>query len=161
MGFFSRLFNLDKFDAEASQLPSMDSSSDVGLARKEADAILAEIDIGAAISAHENWKDRLQKILDGNSSERLDPTVVCQDNRCDLGKWIYGPGSQHLGHFPAFQVLIARHKYFHEQAATVLSQAQSGANADARKTLNSSYKYASGQVILLLKELQRGLTLSR
>lgn len=123
--------------------------------------ILAEIDIGAAITAHENWKDRLQMIVDGNSSEHLDPAVICQDNRCDLGKWIYGPGGQHLGHYPAFQVLIARHKYFHEQAATVLTQSQSGAHQDARKTLGSSYKYASGQVVLLLKELQRGLTQSR
>jgi hypothetical protein len=152
MGFFSRLFRLegDKV-VDASQ-------SEPVMSAREAAAINAEIDIDSAISAHEKWKDRLQNVLNGTSSETLDPATVCLDNRCDLGKWLHGPGGQRLGKFPAFQVLIDRHKFFHEQAAAVLTQAQSGNAEAANKMMNSAYKYASGQVILMLKELKRGLS---
>jgi hypothetical protein len=93
------------------------SQSEPVMSAREAAAINAEIDIDSAISAHEKWKDRLQNVLNGTSSETLDPATVCLDNRCDLGKWLHGPGGQRLGKFPAFQVLIDRHKFFHEQAA--------------------------------------------
>jgi hypothetical protein len=153
MGFFSRLFRLDDSREKDTAAPT----TDVKLSAKEADAIRNEIDIDAAIAAHERWKARLQDLLDGNSNEQLDPAVVCLDDRCDLGKWLYGPGGQRLGKYPAFQLLIDRHKFFHAQAAEVLTQSQSGNAEAANRTLNSAYKYASSQVILLLKELKRGL----
>jgi hypothetical protein len=159
MGFFSRLFNIDKVDALSSMpSPVSEPASELGLDAKAREAVLAEIDVDTAIAAHENWKLRLQNVLDGKSSEVLQPEMVCLDDRCDLGKWLHGPGGQRLGRYPAFQVLIARHQYFHAQAGTVLSQAQEGELEKARETLNSSYRYASGQVILLLKELKRGLS---
>jgi hypothetical protein len=152
MGFFSRLFRLDS-EQDKSSAPT----TDVKLSAKEAEAIRNEIDIDAAIAAHERWKARLQDVLAGTSTERLDPAVVCMDDRCDLGKWLHGPGGQRLGKYPAFQLLIDRHKFFHQQAAEVLLQSQSGNAEGAAKILNSAYKYASSQVILLLKELKRGL----
>lgn len=152
--FFSRFFNIDKPDADASQ-PS--EPTEIGLDSAAMDAVLAEIDVDIAIASHEHWKLRLQNILDGESSKALKPEVICQDKRCDLGKWLYGPGEQRLGHYPAFQMLIARHKYFHAQAAAVVTQAQSGDLEKARQTLNAPYRQASSQVILLLKQLKRGL----
>jgi hypothetical protein len=152
--FFSRFFNIDKLDASHSE-PS--EHTEIGLDSAIMDAVLAEIDVDIAISSHEHWKLRLQNILDGESSKALKPEVICQDNRCDLGKWLYGPGEQRLGHYPAFQMLIARHKYFHAQAAAVVAQAQSGDIEKARQTLNAPYRQASSQVILLLKQLKRGL----
>jgi hypothetical protein len=153
MGFFSRFFRLNDSREQDKGAPS----TDVSLSAKEAAAIRNELDIDAAIAAHERWKARLQDLLDGKSNERLDPATVCLDDRCDLGKWLHGSGGQRLGKFPAFQLLIERHKYFHLQAAEVLAQSQSGNAENAAKTLNSAYKYASSQVILLLKELKRGL----
>jgi hypothetical protein len=161
MGFFSRFFGtdkLDKADSSLSRLPdSLLEPSELGLDAQSAAAVLAEIDIDTAIAAHENWKLRLQNVLDGKSSEELRPELVCLDDRCDLGKWLHGPGGQRLGKYPAFTVLVARHKYFHVQASNVLALAQSGEAEKAAQTLGSSYRHASNQVVLMLKELKRGL----
>lgn len=155
MGFFSRLFNLD---AKATQLPSaLVQGSEISLDARAAEAVLAELDVDAAIAAHEQWKQRLAQHLRGEASEPLDPAVVCLDNRCELGRWLHGAGRARLGKYPAFTVLVARHQYFHTQAAEVLTQAQSGQHEAAEKALNGAFRYASSQVVLLLKELKRGL----
>lgn len=119
--------------------------------------MLAEIDIDTAIAAHENWKVRLQNYLDNKSTEDLKPDVVCMDDRCDLGKWLHGPGQRRLGKYPAFSVLIARHKLFHLHASTVVAMAQSSDREKAAQVLDSGYRHASIQVLLLLKELKQGL----
>ena len=158
MGFFSRLFSMGSKDTDkkATAMPS-GAVTEMGLDAQAAEAILSEIDIDTAISAHENWKLRLQNYLNGNSTETLLPEIVCLDDRCDLGKWLHGPGGQRLGRYPAFSVLVARHKYFHVQASNVVALAQTDQKDKAIQALDGSYKYASSQVVLLLKELKRGL----
>ena len=156
MGFFSKLFNWDDKKPVDTD-PSKTFSSELGLDAKAAAAVLAEIDVDSAIAAHENWKLRLDAYLRGTSTEQFDPAVVCLDDRCDLGKWLHGAGRERLGKYPAFSVLVARHKYFHIQASTVLLQQQGGDAAAAEKTLNGAFKHGSNQVVLLLKELKRGL----
>jgi len=156
MGFFSKLFNWDDKKPVDTD-PSKTFSSELGLDAKAAAAVLAEIDVDSAIAAHENWKLRLDAYLRGTSTEQFDPAVVCLDDRCDLGKWLHGAGRERLGKYPAFSVLVARHKYFHIQASTVLLQQQGGDAAAAEKTLNGAFKHGSSQVVILLKELKRGL----
>jgi hypothetical protein len=156
MGFFSRLFRWDDNATPASQ-PDEGPVSELGLDAATAQAVLAELDIDTAISAHENWSARLHAVIKGTSSEQLHPDVICQDNRCALGQWLYGPGGQRLGKYPAFTVLVARHKHFHLEASTVLLLAQSGEQEKAEQKLQSGYRHASNQVILLLKDLKRGL----
>ena len=160
MGFFSRLLGSGSSatDPKPANGPAA-SASQMGLDAKSANAILSEIDIDTAIAAHENWKLRLQNYLNGNSTENLQADIVCQDDRCDLGKWLHGPGGQRLGKYPAFTVLVARHKYFHLQASNVVALAQANNKEQATKTLEGSYRHASTQVVLLLKELKRGLGL--
>jgi hypothetical protein len=159
MSFFSRIFGTDQALESASLLTAdTGGSDDLRLDSASASAILAEIDVDTAIAAHENWKLRLQNYLDRKSSEDLKPEVVCLDDRCDLGKWLHGAGKMRLGAYPAFSVLVARHKYFHLQASTVVALAQAGEKDKAGQTLGSSYRHASNQVVLLLKELKRGLT---
>jgi hypothetical protein len=162
MGFFSQLFGGTDNEVAAVQQNSSRLSSDsedgeMALDAATASAVLAEIDIDTAIAAHENWKLRLKNYLDKKSAEDLKPEVVCLDDRCDLGKWLHGPGRQHLGHYPAFSVLIARHKFFHLQASTVVALAMSGDREKANQSLDTIYRHASNQVVLLLKELKRGL----
>lgn len=156
MGFFSRIFGLEQ-DVLSAAPARPDAPDDLALDASSAAAVLAELDIDTAIAAHENWKLRLQNYLDGASAEDLQPEVVCLDDRCDLGKWLHGAGKMRLGAYPAFSVLVARHQYFHQQAASVVAQARAGDHEKAAQTLNGSYRYASSQVILLLKELKRGL----
>lgn len=160
MGFFSRFFRTDKLDqadAGLSRLPDDEAVSEMGVDARTAAAVLSEIDIDSAIAAHQSWKQRLQNVLDGTSDEELRPELICLDNRCELGQWLHGPGGQRLGHFPAFTVLVARHQYFHQQASQVLALAQAGQADKATQTLGSSYRHASNQVVLMLKELKRGL----
>jgi hypothetical protein len=158
MGFFSRIFKMDASPESPTLLPVDSAGQDeLQLDSASAEAILAELDIDTAIAAHENWKLRLQNYLDGKSTEDLKPEVVCLDDRCDLGKWLHGPGKMRLGAYPAFSILIARHKYFHVQASSVVALAQAGENDKARQTLGTSYRHGSNQVVLLLKELKRGL----
>nr|WP_319563932.1 CZB domain-containing protein [uncultured Rhodoferax sp.] len=158
MGFFSRLFSLGNKDTDkAANVASTGAVTELGLDAQASAAILSEIDIDTAIAAHENWKLRLQNYLNGNSTETLQPEIVCLDDRCDLGKWLHGPGTQRLGKYPAFSVLIARHKYFHVQASNVVALAQTNQKDKATQALEGSYRYASNQVVLLLKELKRGL----
>jgi hypothetical protein len=158
MGFFSKLFGMTAAaDGKTQVNEASSAASEMGLDAKSAAAILAEIDIDTAIAAHENWKLRLQNYLNGNSTETLQPEIVCLDDRCDLGKWLHGPGGQRLGKYPSFSVLVARHKYFHVQASTVVALAQGNDKEKATQTLEGSYRHASNQVILLLKDLKRGL----
>jgi hypothetical protein len=156
MGFFSRIFNWND-RADGTVAPTDPASSELGLDAAAASAILAELDIDTAIANHENWKVRLQNQIHGASLEQLDPEAIRQDNRCDLGRWLHGPGRERLGHYPAFTVLVARHQYFHVQASAVAAQAQGGDMAGAEKTLNGSFRHASNQVVLLLKALRQGL----
>jgi hypothetical protein len=104
-GFFSRFFNADQLDSSMSIPPSLTgSSTESGLDIRAMEAALTEIDLDTAIASHENWKLRLQNVLDGKSSEILQPEIICQDKHCDLGQWLHGPGGQRLGHYPAFQI---------------------------------------------------------
>lgn len=158
MGFFSRWFGRD--DARGATTDSRaGEASELTLDARSAAAVLAEIDIDTAIQAHENWKLRLQNYLDGRSTEDLRPELICLDDRCELGRWLHGPGRERLGKYPAFSILVARHKLFHVQASTVVAHAQAGHLDQARGTLDSGYRHASNQVVLLLKELKRGLGL--
>lgn len=160
MGFFSRWFK-SADDWSDSDLNSRLSAPDTEavLDARTASSVLAELDINKAIAAHEHWKHRLQQVLDGSSGEHLDPAQVCQDDQCELGKWLHGPGRHRLGKYPAFTVLVARHKYFHAQAAAVLEQVQAGHHEQARHLMRTAYQHGSNQVLLLLKELKRGLGL--
>ena len=148
MGFFSRLFGTDKLEraAEAgSKLPtSIGAGSEMGVDAATASAI-------AAIRL------RISIATDGRSQEDLRPEVICLDDRCDLGKWLHGPGRERLGKYPAFTVLVARHKYFHIQASSVVALAQTGEREKAQSLIDGAYRHASNQVVLLLKELKRGL----
>lgn len=153
MGFFSRLFNLD--DKTVTKKGARES--ELAIDAQTAAVVLAEIDIDTAIAAHENWKLRLRNYLDGKSTEQLSPEVLCLDDKCDLGKWLHGPGGQRLGKYPAFTMLVARHKYFHVQASTVVALSQSGDKEKAEATLKTHYEHGSTQTVLLLKELKRAL----
>jgi Chemoreceptor zinc-binding domain len=158
MGFFNHLFSLDKFNAVSSQPPApINSTSEMGLPAEIVALVLAEIDVDIAISAHENWKERLQSVLDGQPSYFLPIDVACHDNYCDLGKWLHGAGGLRFARYPAFIVLLAQHRDFHIEAARVLAHAQAGDMKKAHAILHGSYHQASSQVVLLLKELKRSL----
>jgi Chemoreceptor zinc-binding domain len=157
MGFFSRLFGLSDDKSPQTSILA-DTKDDIQFDDATSKAVLAEIDIDTAISAHENWKLRLENYLAGKSSEDLKPEVICLDDKCQLGQWLHGNGKMRLGAYPAFSLLIARHQYFHVQASSVVALQQAGKGVEAQQVLTGNYTHASKQVILLLNALKQGLT---
>jgi hypothetical protein len=159
MGFFSRFFRIREQDSSSPETTWAveDNGSELVLDEEYASMLMTEIDIDAAIASHEGWRLQLQDMVHGRSSEVMRPEHICQDDRCDLGRWLNGSGQERLGHSPVFGMLVARHRYFHQQAAAVITCFQAGDQTQALQLLNGRCRHASNQVLLLLKELKRGM----
>lgn len=95
------------------------------------DSIVKGLDFVAAIEAHRKWRARLNDYVTGNSTEELDPSIICQDDKCALGQWIYGEGKTFCGHLTNFHKLKADHAAFHINAAEVVSLHKKGRNEEA------------------------------
>lgn len=129
----------------------------MSLASPPEDSVPAELDVDAAINAHERWKARLMDYLEGRLPVGLDPDVIRRDDYSALGRWLHGVGADVLGHHPAYPLLIARHRYFHEQAAEMVQWAQQGEWDHVVAILNGRYRFASNQIVLLLKFIRQGV----
>ncbi|MBB6560423.1 hypothetical protein HNP48_003097 [Acidovorax soli] len=155
MGFLSRVMGLSARNRGVPPLALYESS--LAPDSRRPDTLLAVLDLDAAINAHERWKERLMDYLEGRSAKGLDPAMVRRTDQDALGRWLHGVGAELLGDRPAFTLLVARHEYFHEQAATIVELAQQGEWPRVVQVLNGGYRHGSSQVVLLLKELKRGL----
>jgi len=94
------------------------------------------------IGAHVMWKQRLTAFLAGESSETLDPETIRLDDRCALGKWIYGDGKP-MGELPRYEEVRELHAQFHQNAAEVVKLHLAGNTADAEKLLQGDYSRLS------------------
>ncbi len=159
MGFFSRLFKFREQDPDSHETTWAyeDNASELVLDPEYAATLMTEFDIDAAILSHEDLQLRLQRLVEGRADEVLDPVAVGQHEACALGQWLCGAGRETLGKYPAFDMLVARHKYFHLQAAQMAQLHHSGEYEKALQLYHGGYRHASNQVTLLLKELRRGL----
>lgn len=155
MEFLRRVWGGGRARKAAPRLELGDSTRDAW----RADTVLAALDIDAAINAHERWKAQLLAHVEGGTADSLDASEVRRGDRTTLGRWLHGVGGDLLAEQPAYAVLMARHQFFHEQAALVVECAQQGQWDKATQLLNGGYRYGSSQVVLLLKELKRGLVL--
>ncbi|MBS0392794.1 MAG: CZB domain-containing protein [Comamonadaceae bacterium] len=163
MGFFSRLFQprADGLQAPSDWTRLPDSNaSELVLFDEEAHKLMAQFDIDAAIVTHQRWLPWLGQVLQGARDENLRPEAVADDGRSELGQWLHGSGRAALGHLPAFDMLMRRHRFFHQQAAALIRHAEAGEGLQAEQA-HKACQHASRQVVLLLKELQRGLMTRR
>jgi two-component system chemotaxis sensor kinase CheA len=110
-----------------------------------------------AVAAHSKWKMRLRQFLDGGE-EKLDPKVVCRDNACDLGKWIYGDGSQ-FKDMPAYRELKTSHAHFHKCAADVVTKHLGGdkRGAESMIAVGGDFVKASSETVQAIIKLQKTL----
>jgi hypothetical protein len=111
-----------------------------------AQSALHDLDIQVALSAHEDWKNRLQAYLDGHSKEVFDANAICFDDRCDLGKWIHSTGKARLGHHPGFTALMSHHKMFHFAASNVVALRNRGKVTEANAMLQGQFSQFSKSV---------------
>ena len=154
MDFFRRFLGVSASNAGAQAGPAGEA---IALASPPEDSVPAELDVDAAINAHERWKARLMDYLEGRLPVGLDPDVIRRDDYSALGRWLHGVGADVLGHHPAYPLLIARHRYFHEQAAELVQWAQQGEWDHVVAILNGRYRFASNQIVLLLKSIRQGV----
>lgn len=117
-----------------------------------------EIDLSQAVQAHISWKLRLQNYLDGKSDEALDPMVIGCDDKCELGKWIHGPGANHFHALEHFHQLREDHARFHYVAANVVQNVQASDHAAAKAILEGEYPRISRKVVLALTELHKAVS---
>lgn len=114
-----------------------------------------DLDFQKWIGAHRQWRQRLTGFIDGSNTEHLDENVVCHDNRCDLGKWIYSNGQKFYGDLPTFRQIVQDHAQFHRCAGQVIHSHKNEGPQAARKLLNSDFDYYSVKVIGGLETLER------
>ena len=154
MDFLRRFLGVSASNAGAQAGPA---GGAIALASPPEDSVPAELDVDAAINAHERWKARLMDYLEGRLPVGLDPDVIRRDDYSALGRWLHGVGADVLGHHPAYPLLMARHRYFHEQAAEMVQWAQQGEWDHVVAILNGRYRFASNQIVLLLKFIRQGV----
>ena len=105
-----------------------------------------------AVEAHIKWKIRLQKHLDGTSQEKLNPEVICLDNQCTLGQWIYGDG-QKFKDLEGFEELRATHANFHKCASEVVRKTDAGEKPHAERIFKDEYAHLSKTITRMLVKM--------
>ena len=109
--------------------------------------------LNAAITSHARWKGQLREALD--RGQLPDPISVRADDRCDLGKWIYGEGTAYQT-ASEYQDLKILHAQFHETAARVVEIIINDDKANAKAELESgALTAASMKVINAISKVQK------
>jgi hypothetical protein len=110
--------------------------------------------IEAAISAHAEWKKRLENAAQTGQSE-FDPKVVAVDDACPFGKWLYGLRGADAS-TADYATVKQAHAEFHRAAAGVLTTALAGRKAQALEQLafSGDYSRTSGRLVLALRGWQ-------
>lgn len=117
-------------------------------------AEIAGLNFKTAVDAHMKWKVRLESYINGTSTEQLQVAVVCRDDQCPLGKWIYSTGGERFGFAETFVEMKSRHADFHRCASEVLASAQAGEREKAMNLLTrGDYVRNSEKVKSLLARL--------
>lgn len=113
------------------------------------------MDFDGAIKAHSAWKLKLSAYL-RNPDGSLKADEIQQDNKCELGKWIYGEGAK-FSNLPEFIALKKDHARFHKCAAEVVKKADSGAKVSDEVALGakSDFANASDAIVGALMTMRR------
>ena len=117
------------------------------------------MDFNKAIKAHSNWKLRLSAYA-GIRDGTLKPEEIEADNKCALGRWIYGKGTR-WARLPEYTILKTEHAVFHIAAAEVVRKINSGNNVDVEiaPRSNSTYEKTSLSVVATLVEMKRKVSI--
>jgi methyl-accepting chemotaxis protein len=112
------------------------------------------MDFNKAIQVHADWKQKLSKYIQKPDGS-LKSEDVCLDNKCILGKWIYGEGT-HCSHLSEYQKLKDSHAKFHKEASEIIKRVNMGVNVSEEIMLGSSSPFtnASKEVASLLLALK-------
>jgi len=107
--------------------------------------------IDAALSAHAQWKKRLQDaIATGKSEFKAD--AVKKDDGCQFGQWLYGLTGEDTKS-DMYTKVKSLHADFHKTAGDILELALTGKKEEALKKLEAGGPYgsATGKLVLALQ----------
>lgn len=148
---------LDWFRQVAQEKPVGSNAASIAPALAVADdgsAELGGLNFKTAVDAHMKWKVRLEDYINGASNEELKVEIICRDDQCPLGKWIYGRGGSEFGHTETYLDVKDHHANFHRCAGNVLQTAKSGLKEKALEMLHQGdYARASESVKRMLARL--------
>ncbi|MCE1229324.1 MAG: methyl-accepting chemotaxis protein, partial [Firmicutes bacterium] len=146
---------------ESAQVAStmQDTQQDLATLANESDLLAQEtasfdlqLDVEAAVAAHQAWSGRLKNVLAGRSRETLDIQVVCKDDLCALGKWLHGSGRKFNTH-QNYAPLVIKHRDFHQMAGEILRAHQGGQSNRAESMLHKDFPALSQTVVSLLTSM--------
>jgi methyl-accepting chemotaxis protein len=123
---------------------------------KPHDTQSSQFDFDGAIKAHIDWKMKLSKYL-SNPDGSLDGKVVCLDNQCALGKWLYSKGHEYKPHFPEdYESLRSSHAEFHQVAGKIVDAINQNRPDEAKQLLGPSgpYMKVSDRTVDLIRRLK-------
>lgn len=106
------------------------------------------MDFDQAIAAHGAWKMKLRDYFSKRDGS-LNHSVVSSDNKCPLGQWIQGEGSQYLK-LPEYSTLKQEHARFHKAAGVVVQKADSGQSIAEDMDLGSRSEFASASSAVVM-----------
>jgi len=115
-----------------------------------------QFDFDGAIKAHIDWKMKLSKYI-SNPDGSLDGKVVCKDNQCLLGKWIYSDGSKFKHEFPEdYESLRLSHAEFHQMAGQIVDAVNQNRPDEAKQLLGPSGPYVkiSDRTVELIRQIK-------
>ena len=112
------------------------------------------MDFDAEIIKHLEWRTMIETLFRDRERAYVSPATIIQDDKCQLGKWIYSSESKIYANLPVFKTLIEVHKDFHLQAGTIMTICNNGDFTEASELEDEFYRL-SAEVITCLKELKQ------
>lgn len=107
---------------------------------------IVKMNFDEAIVAHAEWKLKLTLYLQGDGN--LDHSIVCQDNQCKLGKWIYSDGKKYANEH-TYEHLRKVHADFHRCAGMVIQTVDSKKIDEAKNLIAPESEYTKISAIVV------------
>lgn len=98
------------------------------------------------INAHVMWKKRLTEYAKGDQAESLDARVICLDNQCDFGRWLYSTEGKAWQNDASYQQVRDLHAQFHVKAAEIVRLIDEKQVTKACDLLRGEYSRISEQL---------------
>ena len=106
-----------------------------------------------AINAHIKWKSRLIDYIKGKSNEQLEVAKVSCDDKCDLGRWLYGPALEHAS-IQEYKELKNSHAAFHRSVGDIVQCVHDHHTDEAMDKVGGEFFQLSNQTVRAIKSLQ-------
>lgn len=107
-----------------------------------------------AINSHVAWKVHLQHHLLGIAAAVFDAHGAGEDNRCELGRWLYDNLTTWQEQ-PAYWDVMREHTAFYHCAGEIVRLHGAGRTAEAEHLLHHGYAAHSHRLVQMLRALSR------